>query len=195
MHLRRRYITLLEIMIIVAILAAASGAAAFNIRKFYLQQQVLDDVNRVVNVLNTASELMMLVNLDTEVRFSESGGKIEVAIAPQSAVPLSVHPLLKDNPVVLSHLDGVLFRDGVQHTMLTPPFTLTFESKGFLMNRGILQLQGKGTQRYLIFRGYPAPFSPLSGNAEYEEEGFRDMVEKMTEQIRSQTVPPPPVTS
>jgi hypothetical protein len=182
-------------MIIVAILAAAGGAAAFNIRKFYLQQQVLDDINRVVNVLNTASELMMIVNLDTEVRFSESEGKIEVTIAPQSSVQPNIYPLLKDNPVTLTHLDGVLFKDGVQQTMLKPPFTLTFESKGFLMNRGILQLQGRGTERYLIFRGYPTPFSPLSGSAEYQEEGFRDMVEKMSEQIRTLTVPPAPVTS
>src|SRR4051812_37901640 len=107
LNLRRRYITLLEIMIIMAILAAAGGAAAFNIRKFYLQQQVLDDISRVVNTLNTASELMMLVNLDSEVRFTESGGKIQVAIAPQSGIPTNVLPLLKDYPIPLANLDGV----------------------------------------------------------------------------------------
>ena len=190
MRFKKRYITLLEILIIVAILAAAGGAAAFNIRKFYLQQQVLDDVSRVVNVLNTASELMMLVNLDTEIRFSEVGGKLQVKIAPQSGVPLTVHPLLQDNPILLTHLDSVSFRDGVQQTVLKPPFSLTFESKGFVMNRGILKLEGRGFERYLVFRGYPFPFSPLTAEQEYQEEGFRDKVERMTEQVRSQTMPP-----
>lgn len=187
MVFKKRYITLLEIIIIFAILAAAGGAVAFNIRKFYLQQQVLNDVNKVVNVLNTASELMMLVNLDSEVRFSVEDGKIQVKIAPQSGIPRTVLPLLTEEPITLSHLDQVVFKDGMQQTTLTPPFSLVFESKGFLMNRGILQLQGHGNERYLLFKGYPSPFLPLSGDEGYQEGSFRDMVEKMTEQVKSAT--------
>lgn len=186
----KRYITLLEIIIIIGILAVAGGAIAFNIRKFYLQQQVLDDINRVVNVLNEASELMMLVNLDSEVRFSIKEGKILLTIAPQSGVPTNVEPILRENPITLSYLDQVVFKDGVQGTVLNPPFSLTFYSKGFMMNRGILHLQGKGQERFLIFRGYPSSFSPLTGEEEYQDRSIRDMVEKMTEQIKTATMPP-----
>lgn len=191
----RRYITLLEVIIIIAILAVAGGAAAFNIRKFYLQQQVLDDINKVVNTLNAASDLMMLVNLDSEVRFTKNEGKIQVAIAPQSGIPTTVHPILRENPITLSHLDQVVFKDGVQDTVLTIPFSLTFYSKGFLMNRGSLQLRGEDQERYVIFRGYPASFSPISRDEDYQEAGFRDMVEKMTLQVKTATMPPPPGTS
>lgn len=187
---KKSHITLLEVMIILAILSLAGGAIAFNIRKFYGQQQVLDDISKVTTILNTASEMMMLVDLDSEVRFSEEDGKLKIALVPQSGVSHNVLPLLKDQPITLSHLDKVFFRDGVQQTMLTPPFSLTFESKGFLMNRGILQLQGKGIERYFVFLGYPAKFSPLSGNEEYQDGGMRDRVEKITEQVKNLTMPP-----
>lgn len=190
MLLKRRYITLLEILIIFAIVAAAGGAAAFNIRKFYQQQQALDDINKVINVLNTASELMMLVNLDSEVRFSKVDGVLQARIAPQSGVSTIVQPLVKEGPISLPHLGEIVFKDGVQQTTLTPPFSLTFKSKGFLMNRGILQLQGKNTERYVVFRGYPTPFAPLLGSVEYQDPSFRDRIEKMTEHIKTLTSPP-----
>jgi hypothetical protein len=192
MLLKRRYITLLELMIVIAILAVVGGAAAFNIRKFYLEQQVLGDINRVVNVLNTATELMMLIDIDSEVRFSESAGSISVILVPQSGVPTTVFPLLSKEPILLSYLEGVQFKDGVKGTLLKPPFALTFESKGFLMNRGILQLKGNGLERYLVFRGYPALFTPLLGSEEYQEAGFKERFERITEQVRTLTMPQAP---
>lgn len=160
---RISYLTLLEILMVLVILLLVTGVIAINVRKFYLQQATLNEMNQVAGFLKNAEELMMIINLDSEVTFQTKDKNFEVGFDPQSSIPPFILPALPQKPLSLTYIDSITFEDVPKDVTLKPKFNLSFYSQGFVMNQGVLQMKGNGVTRSLIFYGYPAPVTLEAG--------------------------------
>lgn len=184
----KRPFTLLELLIVLMILASIGSLTVINIRKMFQEQQALNEMSSVVHLLNRAVDLMTLVDLDSEVRFSKKKDRLHVELIPKSGVSALVLPLISASPLILENVQDISFRDGIQETELTDNFSLFFFSKGFLMNRGVLKLNSPQALASVLLYGYPAPLSLIKGNIQYpDEKPFQDLIQKMAEQIRLET--------
>lgn len=187
-NVKRRFITLLELLIVLGLLAVIGSLTAFNVNKMYQEQQALNEMSRVVQMLNRATDLMMLVNLDAEIRFSKKGDHFEVELIPKSSLSPLTQPLLTNKPLVLERINHIAFKDGIQDTVLTDNFSLVFLSKGFLMNRGVITLQTPSLTGSILLYGYPAPVELTKGVIAYpDDKPFVDLIQKLTEQTRLET--------
>lgn len=180
--------TLLELLIVLMILSVIGSLTVFNVRKMYQEQQALNEMSHVVNLLNRAIDLMTLVHLDAEVRFSKKDNQLHVAFIPKSGVSPLVEPLIAKTPLILENVQETSFKDGIQDTELTNNFSLLFLSKGFLMNRGVLKLKTSSLIGSILLYGYPAHLTLIKGDQSYpDEKPFHDLIVKITEQTRLET--------
>lgn len=182
---RALHFTLLEILIAIGIIATVSGVIAISIRKFYLEQKALDGMVRVTELIRTAQELMMIANLDSEVEISRSGEKTVVQLIPKSAVSPLIANFVTQAKVEVETIDAIEFEDAFRSIVLRPKFSLSFISKGFLLNRGVLKMRGGGISRSLVLLGYPAPLKLEAGERVFYP--YSDEIQRRTEEITRQT--------
>lgn len=185
MLIRKSFITLVEIMIVIALLSLTAGVVAFNIRGFLKQQRVLDEMGQVAEELRVAQELMVLTGLDSEVRFQSTPDGMTAEIIPKSSIAPLTKPLLKYSKKVFADLDEVIYEDASEDVALKDSFSLTFFSKGFVMNRGVLSLRGGNTVRSIVLPGYPAPIVLIEGGRKYLPNSIE--TSQWTEQVTLQT--------
>jgi type II secretory pathway pseudopilin PulG len=98
---QKAFITLLEVLLVIGILAAVGSITAFNVTKLFREQKALDEMNQVVHLLKTASDLMMMVDFDSEIRFSKKEDKLQVEMVPKSSISPLILPLIPTKPLVL----------------------------------------------------------------------------------------------
>jgi type II secretory pathway pseudopilin PulG len=184
-----RYITLLELLIAIALVAMVSGVIAWNVRALFLQQKTLDEMSRVATIVRKAQELMMIANLDSEVVIRRANDQFSVALTPKSSVSPLMAPLLEKSTVTLQQISSITFEDAFQDTELSENFSLIFRSKGFLMNRGVLQMQGNKITRSIILHGFPTPVILQAGDKVFfpYSNDLLDEIRQITEQIFLET--------
>ena len=175
-------------MIVLSILALVGSLTVFNIHSMYGQQQALTEMDRAVNLIKTASDLMMMVNLDSEIKISSKEGRYQLELIPKSGISPLIAPLIPSSPLVLDSIDEIEFEDGINNNILKT-FSLDFLSKGFLMNRGQLSFKRGSTQGYITLLGYPASLPLVVGKPpDYpNDKAIQDLVLKITEQTRLET--------
>lgn len=178
-------------MIVIGILAFIGSITVFGIRKMSQEQGALNEMDKAVNELRTAIDLMMMADLDSEIRFSKKDNYIQMEMLPKSGVSPQVAPLIPKKPLNLESINQVTFLDGVKKTYITDQITLHFFSKGFIMNRGVLTFTSGNTKGSVIFYGYPTILTLISGDPpEYPADtAILDLVQKATEQTRAETLP------
>jgi type II secretory pathway pseudopilin PulG len=153
----KRYITLLELLIVFSLLSIAAGAIAYNIRGFFRSQSSYAEMDRFVEQLRNAQNAMMLLNIDSEVKISTDTRGVSVEWVPKSPISQMASRLFKPQETY-HYLTDISFQDAFKDLVLKDNFSLSFLSKGFLMNRGVLKLQADKEVRYLLMPGYPWPF-------------------------------------
>lgn len=154
------------------------------------EQKMLNDVDQVVGLMMTAMDLMMMVNLDSEIHFSRKDEqKIMVEMVPKSGVSPLINKLIPKKPFIIESIKDVLFTDAVTKVETGDKITLKFLSKGFLMNRGVLTLSGGNTQASVTLYGYPTALPILRGEPpKYPSDThIQDSILKITEQTRQET--------
>lgn len=175
----------------IGILAFVGSVTIFGIRKMSSEQSTLNEMDKAVNGIRTAMDLMMMAGLDSEIRFSKKDNRLQMEMLPKSGVSPQVAPLIPKKPLILENVNQVTFIDGIQKTHITDQITLHFFSKGFIMNRGVLTFTSGNTKGSVIFYGYPTVLTLITGNPpEYPVDApILDLVQKVTEQTRAETVP------
>lgn len=142
-------------------------------------------MGRVLEIIRTAQELMMVANLDSEVEISRSQEKISIKLIPKSAVSPLLENFVKGAHVEVETIDAIEFEDAFRDIVLRPKFSLTFISKGFLFNRGVLKLKAGGTFRSLVLLGYPTPLKWERGERVFYP--YNESAENSMEEISRQT--------
>ena len=106
--LRRHFITLLELLIVIAILALVSGVIGVNIKKALLDQRFRMEVGMILDELRLAQDLMLILSTDVHVKFSQDKEKkgIKYWLELETELPerLKKQILQKKDPVKMTRL-------------------------------------------------------------------------------------------
>lgn len=192
-RIKKRALTLIELLIVLALLSLILGAVAFNIRNLLVDERFRSDVAHVVSTLKTAQDLMLIENTEVKVIFKKEGNKgIEVSLEVDALLNKQWEWELKRKRQLLKTVHSVNFEDQLDQ----PPdeegtLSIKFLSGGSLLSRGILRLSTSETMRdsnalfaAICLKGYPHPIKAVFENKTGEitclEKGDTDFDEKLT---------------
>lgn len=170
-------------MIVFALMISLLGVIGFSLRGAWQEQAFRSQAERLVNQFRLSQDMMLLLNIDTEVEFREG----EVFWIPVGTSNETYEKMILKDRFQLTQIASVDFRggDGTQQRMEGKQggFKLGFFDRGFRMSKGILTLtSNKGEVYYILLNGYPSPINllteaPNPTNIAFEE---RDFYERMT---------------
>ena len=162
--LKRCYMTLLEVMIVIAILFGLGSIVTINLRDALIKQRFKNEVEAVVDYLRFAQNLMLVMEKDVHVYFeSKNGNSVKMSLE------ISGKPLVEEQwierskkPVQLKYVRYFAFNDLASIANTDNEIVdVRFMSHGFAMSRGKMILstaegnQNKALTRYVYLKGYP----------------------------------------
>lgn len=176
-HVQRRFITLLEILIVIAILVGVGGIVAVNLKEALIKQRFKSEVEMVVDYLRLAQNLMLIVGKDVHVYFEnndQNSVKMSLEIAGK---PLDtdkwIH--LAKGSLDLKYIHFVGFHDvSAIASDSEKKIDIRFMSRGFAMSKGTMILStaeknmGRSLTRYIVLEGYPKHLNSQSENPAHQ---------------------------
>ncbi|MBA3815556.1 MAG: prepilin-type cleavage/methylation domain-containing protein [Parachlamydiaceae bacterium] len=159
--LRRRCVTLLELLIVIAILALVGGLVSIGINKAVTEQRFKTEVSLIVDQLRLAQDLMLILGTDVRVVFTRVDNKgIKYGLELETTISAGIereilrpHNILKTIKYV-----GVDPQQGEEGKL-----AIKFQSKGAVMTKGLMRLSITDDQNpplgtlesYICLPGYP----------------------------------------
>lgn len=104
---KRRFITLLELLIVMGILALTATVVTVNIRSLMSSQRFYSAVELVTNKLQTAQDIMLIFNSDTIVTFKKTNGSWLCRVESEKALPPHLKDLIRD--MKITGIDSITF--------------------------------------------------------------------------------------
>lgn len=191
---RRLPVTLLELLVVVAILAMASGIVMVSINKAVVDQRFRTEVGSVVDALKLAQDLMLILGTDVRVVFEETKNndgigfwlEMDTLLSPnvQREVSKRVHRL--------KTIKGVFFVDELLTEVQEGKIDVKFLSKGSVMSKGVMRLATSDSENppagtlesYICLEGYPKPIKSSETKEDADKEcssSDKDFDEKLTQ--------------
>lgn len=200
----RRHITLLELLIVIAILALAGGAVAIGVRKALDDQHFRSEVGLIVNELRLAQDLMLILGTDVHVKFAQDkdglGNKFWLEL--ETRLPPEIEREVLREHGNLKMVRGIFFRD-----VNTPQYTqgqvdVKFLSKGTVMSKGVMRLATSdqespppGTlQSYICLAGYPKPIFSVDEKSESDKDCEKSSEDAFDSKLTQDTIAKLPET-
>lgn len=134
---KTRAFSLIELLVVFALLAMLGGVLTLNLRKGLSSERYLGHVHELSARLQIAQQLMYVAQMDFEVHVDRTSEGLTCVFKPIQAISAFLQRML--GPLQLTELSELRWRAADGHT-LTPPFTLQFFSRGALVSRGELEL-------------------------------------------------------
>lgn len=160
MNTKRKYITLIELILVMAILSLVTGLVGINIRKMMQEQNFEREVSQVVEELRLAQDLMLIVGHDAHVVFQKNSSRISMGMALDKLLPGTWDKELKRKKSVLKAIQGISFQE--KSLPENGSLVLNFLSDGLVMSQGLLKLSSSSNPnekgaltRYITLSGYP----------------------------------------
>lgn len=163
----RRHITLLEILIVMAVLALVGGLVSIGINKALVDQRFRTEVSLIVDDLRLAQDLMLILGTDVHVKFAEDKDKsgIKYWMEMETKLPESMEREVLRKRSNLKTIRGVFFEDLLPFELVPGQVDVKFLSKGSVMSRGVMRLATSDSenppegvlQTYICLSGYPKP--------------------------------------
>lgn len=167
MIIKKKFITLLELLIVIAILALTTGVVGFSINRALREQHFKTEVELVVDYLRLAQNLMIIMNADVHVIFetAENGSSNLIRLQVDNSVDDALLKLVTEKPKRLDHIHFIDFHRGKEMgTSERGKAELKFFSKGSVMSNVLIRLGTNeertdlgALQRYICLPGYPKP--------------------------------------
>lgn len=198
LHLvRKRFITLFEILIVMMVLAIGTIGIGFNIYRALREQHFKTEVELVVDYLRLAQNLMLIMDADVRVVFetSKKGSsniiRLEVDDSSKDKDPLI--KLVVDKPKELNYVHFIDFHEGKDMGLAEAgKAVLNFYSKGSVMSRVDLRLGTNESdqdvrgalQKFICLPGYPKPIFSVNSvrdDPACDQEKQVDFEQKLTQ--------------
>lgn len=154
--------TLVELLIVIAIIATVSGFIAINVTRAVREQRFRSEVSHVVDQMKLAQDLMLILGVGTVIKFEVNPDGNGIRYWLETALPLPKHweALIKKENPVLTAIQWIQFEDSKEEGKLE----IKFLSEEAGMSRGLLRLStserdddlGAYTS-YICLPGYPHP--------------------------------------
>lgn len=161
---RRRFLSLIELLIVITILSLVAGVVGVQIHKMLREQRFTTEVSLVLDKLRLAQELMLILRTDAHVKFKQEPNQDQINLWVEVETPLDT--LKKDiqKPVALKTIQFVEFKDELVYETKMGEIDIKFLSGGNLMSKGIMRLSTSETtkdrgalERFITLPGYPKP--------------------------------------
>jgi type II secretory pathway pseudopilin PulG len=190
-------ITLLEVIIVCAILSIASGIVAFNINKALVQQRFESEVSLIVSDLRLAQDIMLTMGTDIHLHFAESknNGGIEYWLELETNLPQNAQREVQRKRRVLKTIKGVFFKDELPSEIQESNIDVKFLSQGHVMSKGIMRLATSSDENvpagtlesFIYLSGFPKTIVS-SRNKEEAEDTYQKLEDDLDERITQNTI-------
>ncbi len=171
--LRKQYITLLEIMIAISILAIATGIASIGIRQVLRDQRFRTEVYQVLTTFRLAQQIMLILNTDVHVKFKAENGKgFTYKIVLDDKLDKDWQKIFSKPRPTLKEIHAINFIDALGPSAKSDELDIRFLSGGSVMSQGMMRLgtAPEGTpnslQLFICFPGYPHFFQISSDSTQ-----------------------------
>lgn len=160
----RRYLTFIELMIVLAIIGSVAGVIGMNIGKAMQQQRFNTEVSFVVEQLRLAQNLMLVLDEDSTVVISKQpNGYYGLQMKLQCSLDSGWNNELIRGVKDLNSIAEITFENtDPKASSRNSAINIDFFSAGFVMSKGVLELKSKdGSSRYICLKGFPSPISAI----------------------------------
>ncbi len=153
--MQRRYITLMELLIVMVILSMIVGVVGINLSSLVRQERFRAGTAFLVDRLQLAQDIMIIFGLDVTVVLEQQPGAVSFHMQVDTG-PLGPALSSVTRPITIAGIDTFAFTDSLGASQ-TGKINLLFMSRGTRMSAGNLMLSsGKpGLTRYIALVGYP----------------------------------------
>lgn len=160
--IKKRAITLIEVLIVIAILSLLTGLIAINIRSAVREQQFKSEVLRVVDELKLAQDILLILGTGSVVKFELSKEKDSILYQLDTTLPLpkAWEKFFKKKNPPLKTIHYIQFEGAEGEGKLD----IEFLSEETGMSKGILRLSTSEKDEvpgaltsYICLPGYPHP--------------------------------------
>ena len=158
MTTRRRYVTLIEMLIVMVLIVTIGSAIAFGVTKAVKKERLRAGVDVVVDTIQLAQDMMLNLSANTGVVIEEKkSGGFSCAITFDDVMRFPQMKAFIDKASVIPGVSRISFLpDDPSEETMTPPITLHFFSSGSVMSRGnIALIAPSGEERYIYLSGNP----------------------------------------
>lgn len=155
---RRHYLTLIEVVIVLAVLSIAIGVVGINLSRLAQQEKFRAGTEFLVDRLQLAQDIMILFGEDVKVLLTKDAGgmQFKLEMDPTQLIGTALSNVTRTqnipgiNAFVFSDTHGAIQTDKVE---------LFFMSRGTRMSQGDLMLTAQpgdaDVTRYITLTGYP----------------------------------------
>jgi prepilin-type N-terminal cleavage/methylation domain-containing protein len=153
---QRRYITLIEVMIVMALLAVLAGVTGIAVRRAVLDERYRAGVAQFVSRLQMAQNIMLIVRGDVTVQLNKqpNGLFCHVDVAQPLLPPLQ---RIVNRSGVIPGIDAFTWTTLDGRSVTNQPLALNFKSGGARLSRGELKVSGAGRDSYILLSGFAEP--------------------------------------
>lgn len=176
-RVQKRFITLLELLMVMAILALTLGVIGFNVHKALREQRFKTETDLVVDYLRLAQNLMLIMNADVHVIFESAQNSQAnlMRLKVEGNLEDKLLELVTDKEKPLHSIQLIEFHDENRTHHESNKIDVRFFSKGSVMSKGVMRLathaqsNTSGTlERFIYLPGYPQPIvSTLTNSPDF----------------------------
>lgn len=168
----RRHYTILELLIVMAILIMIAGVVGYNIQGAIKDQRFRNEVKLIVDELRLAQDLMIILSTDVHVKFEidPTGKGIKYWLETEEKLTKEWKPFIQRSHRNLQAIHYITFQELPSNMNQFNNLDLKFLSGGSVMSRGILILATSAALRdpttlirSICLKGYPHPIFSFFG--------------------------------
>lgn len=157
-RVQRLSFTLLEMLVVLCLLTLGLSLTAIKIKAVYEEQRFLSEVGQIVNHLRMAQDLMVIMDINTEVRFNRDPETRATYYQLKMDRPWKSRLFSKEEKHVLSAIHRIEFNGEIANG--SHEIVIKFYSKGLAMDSGKLILSAQEQKDHdrdyqICLAGYP----------------------------------------
>lgn len=190
----KRCFTLIETIIVIALIALVSGVIAVNIGKAFQQQRFRSEVAMVVETLRLAQDLMLILQVDVHVIFTQNDKGIVFWLETESPLAKNWESVIKRTHKTLKAIHAVKFLDQLPGPVRMGQLDIKFLSGGTVMSKGVVRLSStdddtasNALRSAILLYGFPHPIQSYS-EEKWGDVALKDQDESYDERITEITV-------
>lgn len=152
----KRPITLIELMVVLAIIGSIAGVVGLSIKKALREQRFKNEVEEFVSALRLAQNLMVIADADIHVKVTAGADGITYTLESERQLPAGWDKELAHASKTLKSIHHLSFNESSGGAA-----DFKFFSGGAVMSQGCIALSTddgpNSLIRYIPLPGYPAP--------------------------------------
>jgi type II secretory pathway pseudopilin PulG len=188
--LRRSFVTLIELLLVLALVLIVGGIVGYNVNFALKEQRFKTEVGIVADTLGLAQDLMLILSTDVTVTFktAESGKGLDYQLELDHEVSKEWRPFIERSRRNLTAVRSVSFEDETFQGDRSI-IQIKFLSGGTAMSRGIFMLSpstnprtSNPLNRYICLPGFPTPIKVFANKKQCEKKQEVEQDTRLTEQ-------------